>query len=120
MVCRAHEKHGLSRLRLVAGCDHLHPEAFKIAVSAKDLLEQAELFDSLSDAWQYQRFSGNHTRSGKYRQELLSPPRQPRHSYRRRGLQRWSSDEKTTGSPQRTSPLHAAGNHSVKFRGTFA
>jgi len=75
MVCRAMKNMGLSRLRLVAGCEHLHPEAFKFAVSAKDLLEQAELFDSLSDALADISVSVATTRrSGKYRQELLSPP----------------------------------------------
>lgn len=75
MVCRAMKNMGLSRLRLVAGCDHLHPEAFKFAVSAKDLLEQAELFDSLADALADISVSVATTRrSGKYRQELLSPP----------------------------------------------
>lgn len=75
MVCRAMKNMRLSRLRLVAGCDHLHPEAFKFAVSAKDLLEQAELFDSLADALADISVSVATTRrSGKYRQELLSPP----------------------------------------------
>ncbi|ACD94980.1 RNA methyltransferase [Trichlorobacter lovleyi] len=75
MVCRAMKNMGLSRLRLVAGCDHLHPEAFKFAVSARDLLEQAELFDSLADALADISVSVATTRrSGKYRQELLSPP----------------------------------------------
>ncbi|MDD2499507.1 MAG: RNA methyltransferase [Geobacter sp.] len=75
MVCRAMKNMGLSRLRLVAGCDHLHPEAFKFAVSAKDLLEQAELFDTLSDALADISISIATTRrSGKYRQDLLSPP----------------------------------------------
>lgn len=75
MVCRAMKNMGLTQLRLVAGCDHLHPEAFKFAVSAKDLLEQAVLFSSLSDALADISTSVATTRrSGKYRQELLSPP----------------------------------------------
>ena len=75
MVCRAMKNMGLSRLRLVASCDHLHPEAFKFAVSAKDLLEQAELFDSLPAALADISVSVATTRrSGKYRQDLLSPP----------------------------------------------
>ncbi|MDK9717799.1 MAG: RNA methyltransferase [Trichlorobacter sp.] len=75
MVCRAMKNMGLSRLRLVAGCDHLHPEAFKFAVSAKDLLEQAELFNSLPEALADISVSIATTRrSGKYRQDLLSPP----------------------------------------------
>ena len=75
MVCRAMKNMGLSRLRLVAGCDHLHPEALKFAVSAKDLLEQAAIFGSLADALADISTSVATTRrSGKYRQELLSPP----------------------------------------------
>ncbi len=75
MVCRAMKNMGLSNLRLVSGCDHLHPEAFKFAVSAKDLLEQATLFSSLADALADISISVATTRrSGKYRQELLTPP----------------------------------------------
>lgn len=75
MVCRAMKNMGLSQLRLVAGCDHLHPEALKFAVSAKDLLEQAVVFRSLPDALADISISVATTRrSGKYRQELLSPP----------------------------------------------
>jgi tRNA/rRNA methyltransferase len=75
MVCRAMKNMGLSRLRLVNGCDHQHPEALMFAVSAKDLLEQAESYGSLSDALADITISIATTRrSGKYRQELLSPP----------------------------------------------
>jgi len=75
MVCRAMKNMGLSRLRIVAGCNHLDPEALKFAVSAKDLLEQAELFSTLSDALEDISISVATTRrSGKYRQELLPPP----------------------------------------------
>jgi len=75
MVCRAMKNMGLSRLRLVAGCDHLHPEALKFAVSAKDLLERAVRYESLADALADISTSVATTRrSGKYRQELLTPP----------------------------------------------
>jgi tRNA/rRNA methyltransferase len=75
MVCRAMKNMGLSKLRIVAGCNHLDPEALKFAVSAKDLLEQAELFTTLSDALEDTNVSIATTRrSGKYRQELLTPP----------------------------------------------
>jgi len=75
MVCRAMKNMGLSRLRLVGGCNHLHPEALMFAVSAKDLLEQAEIYHSLPDALADIAISIATTRrSGKYRQELLSPP----------------------------------------------
>ena len=75
MVCRAMKNMGLTQLRLVAGCEHLHPEAFKFAVSARDLLEKAVVFQSLQDALSDINISVATTRrSGKYRQELLTPP----------------------------------------------
>ena len=74
MVCRAMKNMGITRLRLVAGCDHLQPEAFKFAVSAKDLLKQAELFTNLPDALADITTSIATTRrSGQYRQDLLAP-----------------------------------------------
>lgn len=75
MVCRAMKNMGLSRLRLVNGCDRFHPESLKFAVSAKDLLEQAELFSDLPSALADCRLTvGTTRRHGKYRQEILSPP----------------------------------------------
>lgn len=75
MVCRAMKNMGLSRLRLVKGCDRFHPESLKFAVSAKDLLERAELFDDLSAALSDCTLTvGTTRRHGKYRQEILSPP----------------------------------------------
>lgn len=75
MVCRAMKNMGLSRLRLVAPCDHRHPEALKFAVSAKDLLEQATCYATLADALADTALSVATTRrTGKYRQELLLPP----------------------------------------------
>lgn len=75
MVCRAMKNMGLSRLRIVSGCPHIHPEAEMFAVSAKDLLESAERYVSLSDALADTSISFATTRrTGKYRQELLSPP----------------------------------------------
>ncbi len=66
---------GLSRLRIVSGCEHLHPDSFRLAVSAKDLLEQAETFSSLPGALADINLSIATTRRhGKYRQELLTPP----------------------------------------------
>ena len=50
MVCRAMANFGVSDLRLVNPCQHLHPEAAKLAVFAKDLLGKARLFDSLAAA----------------------------------------------------------------------
>jgi len=75
MVCRAMKNMGLSRLRLVKGCDRFHPESLKFAVAAKDLLEQAELFDDLASALADCTMTvGTTRRHGKYRQEILSPP----------------------------------------------
>ena len=74
MVCRAMKNMGLSSLRLVKGCDRFHPESLKFAVSARDLLEQAELFDDLSSALSDCTLTvGTTRRHGKYRQEILSP-----------------------------------------------
>lgn len=75
MVCRAMKNMGLSRLRLVKGCDRFHPEAAKFAVSAHDLLEQAQVYPSLESALADTTISVATTRrTGKYRQELLTPP----------------------------------------------
>lgn len=75
MVCRAMKNMGINRLRLVASCDHHHPDARMFAVSAGDILDQAECFNSLAEALSDITTSIATTRrSGKYRQELLSPP----------------------------------------------
>ncbi|MGB4599871.1 MAG: RNA methyltransferase [Trichlorobacter sp.] len=85
MVCRAMKNMGLSRLRLVAGCDHQHPDATMFAVSARNLLEQAECYPTLSAALADTTVSVATTRrTGKYRQELLTPP-QVAHSLLQRG-----------------------------------
>jgi len=74
MVCRAMKNMGLSRLRLVKGCDRFHPESLKFAVAARDLLEQAELFPALAPAVADCTLTvGTTRRHGKYRQEILSP-----------------------------------------------
>jgi len=74
MVCRAMKNMGLSRLRLVQGCDRFHPESLKFAVSARDLLEQAQVFPNLASAIADCRITvGTTRRHGKYRQEILAP-----------------------------------------------
>lgn len=74
MVCRAMKNMGLSELRIVKGCPIDHPEAFKFAVSAKDLLETTRVFPSLEDALADTELSVATTRRhGKYRQEIFSP-----------------------------------------------
>jgi tRNA/rRNA methyltransferase len=74
MVCRAMKNMGISRLRLVKGCDRFHPEALKFAVAARNLLEEAELFPDLASALADCALTfGTTRRHGKYRQEILSP-----------------------------------------------
>ena len=72
MVCRAMKNMGLRRLRLVNPCSLEHPDALKYAVSAKDLLENAEYFPTLSAALADCPYSVATTRRhGKYRQEII-------------------------------------------------
>jgi len=74
MACRAMKNMGLSRLRLVKGCDRFHPESLKFAVAAKNLLEQAEEFPDVASALADCTLTvGTTRRHGKYRQEILSP-----------------------------------------------
>jgi len=74
MVCRAMKNMGLSELRLVNPCQVAHPDAAKFAVSAKDLLERAEVFPSLAAALADIPLSVATTRRhGKYRQEIFTP-----------------------------------------------
>jgi tRNA/rRNA methyltransferase len=74
MVCRAMKNMGLRELRLVNPCDRFHPEALKFAVSARDLLEGAVLYSSLSDALADSPLSvGATRRHGKYRPEIFAP-----------------------------------------------
>jgi tRNA/rRNA methyltransferase len=76
MTCRAMKNMGLRRLRLVNPCDRFHPEALKFAVSARDLLEGAAIFPSLSEALADSPLSvGTTRRHGKYRPEIYSPER---------------------------------------------
>jgi tRNA/rRNA methyltransferase len=48
-VARAMKNMGLSRLILVNGCSPLHPNAYKLASGAEDILERAEEFSSLRE-----------------------------------------------------------------------
>jgi len=74
MVCRAMKNMGLSELRLVNPCPYDHPEAYKFAVSARDVLEGAKVFPALHDALADSPLSVATTRRhGKYRQEIFSP-----------------------------------------------
>ena len=65
---------GVAQLRIVNGCDRLHPEALKFAVAARDLLESALVFPDLASAIADCTLTvGTTRRHGKYRQEILSP-----------------------------------------------
>ncbi len=74
MVCRAMKNMGLTQLRLVNPCSTEHPDALKFAVSARDLLEGAQIYPSLAEALADSPFSVATTRRhGKYRQEIWNP-----------------------------------------------
>jgi tRNA/rRNA methyltransferase len=73
MVCRAMKNMGLTRLRLVNPCPLDHPDATKYAVSARDVLEQAEVYPTLVAALADCPVSVATTRRhGKYRQEIFT------------------------------------------------
>lgn len=74
MVSRAMKNMGLRELRIVKGCRIDHPDAFKFAVSARDVLLGATRYDSLEDALADTAYSIATTRRlGKYRQETMEP-----------------------------------------------
>lgn len=74
MACRAMKNMGLSRLRLVNPCRLDHPDAAMFAVSAKDVLERAEVFPTLAAALADTPLSVATTRRhGKYRREIFTP-----------------------------------------------
>lgn len=72
MVARAMGNFGVSDLRLVNPCQHLHPEARKFAVRAAPLLGSARLYADLGDAVADLPMTVAATRrAGKLRGELL-------------------------------------------------
>ena len=74
MISRAMKNMGLKDLRVVKGCRIDHPDAFKFAVSARDVLLGATRFDSLEQALSDTVISIATTRRlGKYRQETMDP-----------------------------------------------
>ena len=74
MVFRAMKNMGLMQLRLVNPCALDHPEAHKFAVSARDLLDRAKVYENLADALADCEITvGTTRRHGKYRQEIFSP-----------------------------------------------
>lgn len=76
MVSRAMKNMGLKDLRIVGGCRIDHPDAFKFAVSARDVLLGATRFDSLQQSLSDTVVSIATTRRlGKYRLETMDPRR---------------------------------------------
>jgi tRNA/rRNA methyltransferase len=72
MVCRAMINFGVSELRLVNPCAHLHPEAHKFAVGGAPLLGSARLYPTLEEAVADLAISVAATRRpGRLRGELL-------------------------------------------------
>lgn len=70
---RAMANFGVTELRLVNPCQHLHPEARKFAVNAHPLLGTAKVYDSLADALADRHLSIATTRrSGRLRGDLLA------------------------------------------------
>ena len=74
-VARAMKNFGFSSLRLVRPrMDHLAPAARHMAVSAADLLDRAEIHDSLVSALADSHYAiGTTRRFGKYREDFLLP-----------------------------------------------
>jgi tRNA/rRNA methyltransferase len=78
MVCRAMANFGVSDLRLVNPCQHLHPEARKFAVAANHLLGSAQVFATLPEALaDLQLTVATTRRSGRLRGELLDSTELP-------------------------------------------
>ena len=73
-MARAMKNMGLSRLIVVNGCSPLHPNAYKLASGAEDILERAEEFFTLREAISEMGcVVGTTSRGGKERTPLLMP-----------------------------------------------
>ncbi|MGQ9694653.1 MAG: RNA methyltransferase [Thermodesulfobacteriota bacterium] len=74
-VCRAMKNMGLSRLILVSPAqDYLSPEARMMALTAKDILEKAEIYPSLDKALAGFRWvAGTSARAGRNRGPFITP-----------------------------------------------
>jgi len=73
-VARAMKNMGLSRLIVVNGSSPLHPNAYKLASGAEDILERAEEFFTLREAVSEMGcVIGTTSRGGKGRSPLLTP-----------------------------------------------
>jgi len=73
-VARAMKNMGLTRLMIVNGCSPLHPNAYKLASGAEDILERAEEFFAFREAISEMGcVVGTTSRGGKERYPLLTP-----------------------------------------------
>ena len=73
-VARAMKNMGLNHLVVVNGCSPLHPNAYKLASGAEDILERAEEFPTLKDAVSEMGcVVGMTSRERKERSPLLTP-----------------------------------------------
>jgi len=73
-VARAMKNMGIHRLVIVDGCSPLHPDAYKLASGAEDILERAEEVTTLKEAIsEMGRVAGMTSRAGRDRDPLLSP-----------------------------------------------
>ena len=73
-VARAMKNMGLSQLIVVDGCSPLHPNAYKLASGAEDILERAEEFFTLREATSEMGcVVGTTSRGGKERHPDLTP-----------------------------------------------
>jgi len=73
-AARAMKNMGLSRLIVVNGCSPLHPNAYKLASGAEDILERAEEFFTLREAIsEIECVVGTTSRGGKERGPDLTP-----------------------------------------------
>ena len=65
---------GVHRLVIVDGCSPLHPDAYKLASGAEDILERAEEVTTLKEAiYEMGRVVGMTSRGGRDRDPLLPP-----------------------------------------------
>jgi tRNA/rRNA methyltransferase len=73
-VARVMKNMGLNRLIVVDGSSPLHPDAYKLASGAEDILERAEEFPNLKEAISEMGcVVGMTSRAGKERSPLLTP-----------------------------------------------
>jgi len=73
-IARAMKNMGVHRLVIVDGCSPLHPDAYKLASGAEEILERAEEVMTLQEAIsEMGRVVGMTSRGGRDRDPLLSP-----------------------------------------------